>query len=113
MGRTVLLAHEFLLQNLSREELGRIIAARMVGGGVDAGIAPTSDLVPEGAANPNAYCLWSFNSPLYVGSTPFMAEGIWLLVLDEDQPYQYSIADLDSSGVALIPCVKIPAVGTI
>ena len=102
-GRTVLLAHEFLLQNLSREELGRIMAARLVGGGVDAGIAPTSDLVPEGAANPNAYCLCTFNPPLYIGSTPFMAEGIWLLVLDEDQLYQYTVAELDSSGSHSFP----------
>ena len=96
LGRTVLLTHEFFLQNLSRRERGRIIAARMVGGGVDAGIAPTSDFVPEGAVNPNAYCLCTFNSPLYIGSTPFMAEGTRLLVLDEGQPYQYSVADLDS-----------------
>lgn len=96
IGRTVLLTDDFLLQNLSREELGRVIAARMVGGGVDAGIASTSDLVPEGAVNPNAYSLWSFNSPLHIGTTPFMAEGVRLLVLDEDQPYQYTVADLDS-----------------
>ena len=105
-GRTVLLTHEFLLQNLSREELGRIMAARMVGGGVDAGIAPTSDLVPKGAVNPNAYSLWSFNPPLHIGTTPFMAEGIWLLVLDEDQPYQYSVAKLNSSESHSFPVSK-------
>ena len=110
-GRTVLLAHEFLLQNLSREELGRIIAARMVGGGVDAGIAPTSDLLPEGAANPTAHCLYAFNPPLYIGSTPFMAQGIWLLVLDEDQPYQYAVADLDSSESHSFPVSKFLSLG--
>ncbi len=97
IGRAVLLAHEFLLQNLSRKELGRIMAAGIVGGGVYAGITPTSDFLPEGAANPNAHCLCAFNHPLYIRSTPFMAEGIWLLVLDEDQPYQYAVADIDSS----------------
>lgn len=106
IGRTVLLAHEFLLQNLSRRELSRIMAARMVGGGVDAGIAPTSDLFPKGAANPNAHCLYTFNPPLYIGSTPFMGEGNWLLVLDKDQPYQYAVADIDSSESHTFPLLN-------
>ena len=106
IGRTVLLAHEFLVQNLSRRELGRIMAARIVGGGVDAGIAPTSDFFPKGAANPNAHCLCAFNPPLYIGSTPFMAEGNWLLVLDKDQPYQYVVADIDSSESHLFPLLN-------
>ena len=35
-----------------------------------------------------------------------MAEGIWLLVLDEDQPYQYAVADLDSSESHSFPVSK-------
>lgn len=110
-GRTVLLTHEFFLQNLSRRERGRIMAARMFGGGVDAGIASTSDFVPEGAVNPNAYCLCTSNSPLCIGTTPFMAKGTRLLVLDEDQPYQYTVADLDSFESRSFPVSELLPLG--
>jgi hypothetical protein len=97
--RTTLLSHDFILQNLSREEIGRIVATRMVDGGVATGLTQTSHLFPEGPANPNAYCLVAFNDVLQLGTTPFIADGVWLIVIDSTLLYQYTIAKLESDGV--------------
>lgn len=96
--RVVLVTNNFLLQNVTRSDAGRIMAARLVGGGVDAGISQSSDLFPEGAVNPNAYCIVAFEPVLFVGGMPFLAAAPWLVIIDQGVPFQYTIAELRSDG---------------
>lgn len=93
--RITVLGSGFVIQNLRSEDARRILAARMVGGGVDAGISSTGHHLALGAVNPNAFHYMAFNSPFMIGVHSYLAQSPWLVVVEEDGSlYQYEVAEL-------------------
>lgn len=93
--RITVLGSGFVIQNLRSDDARRILAARMVGGGVDAGLSSTGHHFALGAVNPNAFFYMAFNSPFMIGVHSYLAQSPWLVVVEEDGSlYQYEVAEL-------------------
>lgn len=84
----------FLFHNLSGRDIGRVIISRLFGGGADAGVGPSSQVLVQGRANAKANVLQSFNPPLCLGSTPFCAVGTYFIFVEVRETYQYKIGEL-------------------
>lgn len=83
-----------LFHNISGRDVGRIMISALFGGGSDAGVGPSSQVLVQGRANAKANALQNFNAPLCRGSTPFCAEGTSFIFVEAQEMYQYKIGEL-------------------
>lgn len=90
--------HGRLMQNMRPDEAGRRLLSALTGGGVDAGVSPSSEVIVEGAANPLANWILYANDPFYVGMHPFAALGTQYIYLDEGGIYQRTFGELITVG---------------
>lgn len=96
--RITLLSSGFLLQNIGNLDARRRLLDNLFGGGTYAGFSPSGNHFPEGPVNLNAYTYHGFNSPLLVSELAFLAESSWLIVIEKDDLFQYTVAELRSDG---------------
>lgn len=83
-----------LFYNISGKDVGRLIISALFGGGSDAGVGPSSQILVQGRANAKAKALQNFNPPLHRGSSPFCAIGTSFIFVENQETYQYKIAEL-------------------
>ncbi|WP_421348375.1 hypothetical protein [Aeromonas veronii] len=83
-----------LFHNISGKDVGRLMISALFGGGADAGIGLSSQVLVQGRANAKANALQNFNAPLCLGSSPFCAEGTSFIFVEAQETYQYKIGDL-------------------
>lgn len=83
-----------LFHNISGKDVGRIIISALFGGGSDAGLGPSSQVLVQGRANAKVNALQNFNAPLCRGSAPFCAEGTSFIFVEAQDTYQYQIGEL-------------------
>lgn len=88
----------FLMQNMRPEEGGRRLISAMMGGGVDAGMSPDTQLVVEGMANPRANWFMNFNDVFGIGMHPFAALHTHYVYIDGSGSYQRKFAELVTVG---------------
>lgn len=92
------LTHNFLTQNLHKDDVRSKMLNSMVGDGIDSGTKPESKIIPEGLVNPQAYSYIDFNGSLNLVSRPFIALGTNLIVIDADEISQHiRIGSLDKT----------------
>jgi len=83
-----------LFQNISGKDVGRLLISTLFGGGSDAGVGPSSQVLVQGRANAKANVLQNFNAPLCRGSAPFCAVGTSFIFVEAQETYQYKIGEL-------------------
>lgn len=83
-----------LFHNISGKDVGRLMISALFGGGSDAGLGPSSQVLVQGRANAKANALQNFNAPLCRGSAPFCAEGTSFIFVEAQDTYQYKIGEL-------------------
>lgn len=83
-----------LFHNISGRDVGRLMISALFGGGSDAGVGPSSQVLVQGRANAKANILQNFNAPLRRGSTPLCAEGTSFVFVEAKETYQYKIGEL-------------------
>lgn len=83
-----------LFHNISGKDVGRLMISALFGGGIDAGVGPSSQVLVQGRANAKANALQNFNAPLCRGSAPFCAKGTSFIFVEAQETYQYKIGEL-------------------
>lgn len=83
-----------LFQNLRPEEGSSRLISGMMGGGIDAGLSPASNVVVEGMANPRAHWVMNFNDPFAIGMHPFAALKTHYIYVEGNGIYQRKFAEL-------------------
>jgi len=83
-----------LFHNISGRDVGRLMISALFGGGSDAGVGPSSQVLVQGRANAKANALQNFNAPLCRGTSPFCAEGTYFIFVEAQETYQYKIGEL-------------------
>jgi hypothetical protein len=83
-----------MMQNIRPDEGSRRLLTSLMGGGVDAGMSPDSNVIVEGRANPRAFWMMYFNDPFYVGMHPFAALETQYIYMDNSGSYQRSFGEL-------------------
>ncbi|MFM0190125.1 hypothetical protein PQR25_30450 [Paraburkholderia nemoris] len=94
LDRFPVFSNGLLSQNISRKDLGARLLGSLIGGGVNAGLGPNSRAFVNGKANAKARILLNFNEPLFVGSTPWCAEGTHIIFVDGGDLFQHQIGEL-------------------
>lgn len=82
-----------LMQNIRPEDGFRFFSSALLGGGIDAGLSRSAEVIVEGMANPSANWLMRFNDPLMIGMTPFGAFGTLYLFSDAPHIYQRTFGE--------------------
>lgn len=85
-----------LFQNISGKDVCRHLISNLFGGGLDAGVGSSSQVLVQGRANAKAKVLQTLNAPLCRGSAPFCAEGISFIFVEDQETYQYRIGKLET-----------------
>jgi len=83
-----------MMQNIRPDEGGKRILSGLFGGGTDAGMSPSAEIIVEGPANPLAHWMMYFNDPFMLGMHPFAALGIQYIYVEGNNRYQRTFGEL-------------------
>lgn len=92
-----------MMQNIRPDEGGRRILSGLFGGGTDAGMSPSAEIIVEGPANPLAHWMVYFNDPFMLGMHPFAALGTQYIYVDGNKSYQRTFGELIIDGAQSRP----------
>ncbi|WP_152984467.1 hypothetical protein [Stenotrophomonas terrae] len=97
LTRFPVFSRSILCQNMRPMDFGLRLMDRFGGGGTTAGLGDRSNVFVEGKANSEVNYLFDMNPALSIGSTPWLAEGVRMIFVDDGDLFQYKYGELVST----------------